>query len=356
MEFIVLSTSFEAVAVIDTYESAIWTERFFSAGDVEITMAMPNPIQSYLLAGNYISLVGSDEVMTIEHSALSTDDENGDLWTVTGTAQSALLYRRIIFPQLTIAGNFQTGVKTLLDRNLISPTDASRRIPNFVFGTSSDSSVTTLTVDNQYTGDNLYASIQKLCVERNIGFKVTMPVRGTRRFTLYAGKDHTYKQSTNPYIVMSPGYDNLGQSNYVQDISNHRTVAYVGGEGEGTARTWVVASGDAAAGTGLSRREIYVDARDLSSQLGNGNTIPPATYSSQLRNRGLTELTEYKEVKAFDAEVLNTGLYKFGEDFGMGDIVQLENEYGMTAEVRVTEYIRSMESGVYTEFPSFSVM
>ena len=40
MEFMVLNTKFELVAVLDTFISAIWTDRYNTAGDFEICLPM----------------------------------------------------------------------------------------------------------------------------------------------------------------------------------------------------------------------------------------------------------------------------------------------------------------------------
>ena len=40
MELLVLNTDYESIAVIDTYESFIWTDRYNSYGDFEIVFAM----------------------------------------------------------------------------------------------------------------------------------------------------------------------------------------------------------------------------------------------------------------------------------------------------------------------------
>ena len=40
MEIYVLNTNFESVAVVDEFESLIWTDRYDEAGDFELYMSM----------------------------------------------------------------------------------------------------------------------------------------------------------------------------------------------------------------------------------------------------------------------------------------------------------------------------
>ena len=56
MELLVLNTDFESIAVIDTYESMIWTDRYNSYGDFEIFFAMDTQLLQYLKE-DYIQLI-----------------------------------------------------------------------------------------------------------------------------------------------------------------------------------------------------------------------------------------------------------------------------------------------------------
>lgn len=61
-----------------------------------------------------------------------------------------------------------TVIQTLLNESIISPTIADRTISNFIFQSSTDSKITELTVDAQFTGDDLYTVISNLCSANNI--------------------------------------------------------------------------------------------------------------------------------------------------------------------------------------------
>ena len=118
-------------------------------------------------------------------------------------------------------------------------------------------------IDTQYTGDNLYEIVNALCVANNIGFKITVNSSNQFVFKLYAGKDRSYDQFDNPYVVFSPNFDNILNTNYMESKSSLKNVTLVGGEGEGSARKYT-GVGDT---SGLERREMFTDARDLSSDV-----------------------------------------------------------------------------------------
>lgn len=157
--------------------------------------------------------------------------------------------------------------QTMLNENIISPSIADRKISNFTFKPSTDNKVTGLTIDNQYTGDDLYTVIKGLCEENNIGFKIILTDDNKFEFSLYAGADRSYDQTENPYVVFSPNFENIINSNYYSSNANLKNVTLVAGEGEGASRkTTVVGSG-----SGLDRRELFTDARDISSDTEDGS-------------------------------------------------------------------------------------
>lgn len=90
--------------------------------------------------------------------------------------------------------------------------------------------------------------------------------------------------------------------------------------------------------SGLSRRELFVDARDLQSKKTDGTTIPEAEYNSMLVERGKTSLEDYKDIESFSATLRTfdvTG-YEYGVDFFLGDKVTV---YDSRLKVRVNAVI-----------------
>ena len=55
--------------------------------------------------------------------------------------------------------------------------------------------------------------------------------------------------------------------------------------------------------TGLSRREIYIDARDLQSDSDPDDPLTPEEYAAVLTTRGRGKLTEHQLVRSFAATV-----------------------------------------------------
>lgn len=482
MDLFVLDTSLNQIAVLDTYKSLIWTERYDEYGDFEIVAPVTTEILRNLKQDYYLEHRNTNRTMIIEKILINTDVEDGNTLTITGRSLESILLRRIVWGQRTIKGNLQNGIKTLLEENIISPTKPERKISNFIFEASTDPQVTSLEIDAQYTGDVLYDVVSSLCSERGIGFRIIRNEQNQFVFSLYCGTDRSYNQSTNPYVVFSPGFENIINSNYMESRSALKNVTLIGGEGEGSARRYTAVGNI----SGLERREIFTDARDLSSDIDEDLTeyLDFTTYPSQvfsdtsktfvtnslfnsaivdispfigrmlsvkipkyttttgsasgyatilvnengeyvstlqaweiygetenrgsldtyeflipenakylytsmfsqkaiddevyygelddfecktvklsnteyialLRQRGKEKLAENIDITSFEGEVEATTMFVYGEDFFIGDIVQIANEYGHETTARIIELVTSDDESGSSVYPTFSTI
>ena len=132
MELIVL----KMLSVLDTFESLIWTERYSAYGDFEVYTSINDSVLEILKDDYYLWLKESDQTMIVEDRKIESDAENGNHFTVTGRSLESILERRIIWKQTILSGNFQNGIKKLLDENIINPSDASRKVEGLIFEAS----------------------------------------------------------------------------------------------------------------------------------------------------------------------------------------------------------------------------
>lgn len=350
MEIFVLDKDFNSVHVLDEFESAIWTDRYQKAGDFELYLPMQSYLLNYLMLDYYLWIANSEHIMIVEQINITSDTESGNNLIVSGRSAESILDRRIIWTQTILKGNLQDAVRTLLYNNVISPTISDRKIDNFIFEESTDERITSLTIEAQYTGDNLYDVIVSICEQKNIGFKIYLNDSNQLVFTLYVGEDRSYDQTTNPYVIFSPEFENIINSNYLESKQSLKTVTLVAGEGEGASRrTTVVGSG-----SGLDRRELYTDARDISSDVGNDIILTDKEYINELKQRGTEKLAENITTTAFEGEVEATQMFKYGEDFFVGDIVQIANEYGHEGKVYISEFVISQNNEGTSMYPTFT--
>lgn len=96
--------------------------------------------------------------------------------------------------------------------------------------------------------------------------------------------------------------------------------------------------------TGLSRRELYIDARDLQSDSDPSKPLTAEQYTELLTNRGKEKLAENQLVRSFAAEVRTySPTYQYGVDFLLGDTITVTDErLGITVDAVVEGAQRSV--------------
>ena len=96
--------------------------------------------------------------------------------------------------------------------------------------------------------------------------------------------------------------------------------------------------------TGLTRREIYIDARDMQSDSDSDKLLTEEEYIALLTGRGVEKLAENQLVQSFEAEirVLNP-TYTYGGDFQLGDtITVIDNRL----EIMIDAVVEGVQRGV----------
>ena len=353
MDIYMLNENFETVDIVDVFDSFLWADRYNLAGDVELKALITPWLLQNVKRGYYVWIPDSEHTMIIDERLISTSEaEEGKYITYYGMSLEYILKSRIVWRQTVITGNLQNGIEKLLNENIVNPLDFpdDRRIDNFRFQRSTDPRITALTIDTQFTGQDLYEVVTKICGERGLGFKIIMNEQNQFVFSLYYGTDRSYAQEDNPYVIFSPTFDNLLDSRYYESDRIHKNVALIGGEGEGLARrTQVIGNG-----RGLRRKEVFIDARDVSS---NNGAIGATQYNQMLQSRGMERMRDYRFITEFDGSAETTILYKYGVDFWLGDIIYVENEYDIGNNVRASEIIFSYDNeNGYKVVPGFSII
>lgn len=361
MDILVLDKNFDTLAVLDVYDSFIWTVRYNEYGDFEIYMpaaACPFVLE-FLVRGNYLMNRESDRYMIIEDISIDTDAEIGTFLTVTGRSLESILMRRIVWAETNLKGNLQTELKRLITENIISPSDSKRTIPNFTFRMSTDEEIVKMTTDSHFMGDTVYDAVSLLCKLHHIGFRV-LPGDGDNPgfiFELYRGVDRSYDQERVPWVIFSPDFDNLLNSNYVEADTEYKTDILVSYDNDDEYLQVEVGEEK----TGLERRETFLDVVDDSpEQIGEDEDGNPVydyeTFYKQLATKGQSELNAHRVTTAFDGEVEASRQFIYGRDFNIGDIVQVRNEYGLKGTCRITEVVQSIDSTGQTISPTFEMI
>lgn len=344
-----LDTNFETVGIIDTYQSFIWTDRYQSAGDFEIYIPTNAPIMSEVKIGRYLRFRYSKHIMIIEKIIYDQDHTNGFYAVVSGRSLECILDRRIVWSMTNVYGNVEDGFQKILNDNIINPSISERRIDNFRFIPSNDSTIQSYKNEAQYTGDNLYTICTGICSNFKIGYQILWTGQYLE-FKFYRGSDFSYSNTqNNPYVVFSTDFENLVSSKYTSNHTNYKNVAHIGGEGEGSDRKWT----DVGNATGIDRKEMYVNASDISSKNGN-QQIDNNTYYNLLQTRGNEKISEAQATEIIEGSMQSLAQYTYMSDFNIGDKVQVIDDYGNTMSSTISEIIFSQSSKGQTVVPTFA--
>ena len=375
MEFMVLDKNYDGIAIIDTFTSAIWTVRYDEAGDFEIYTPVRLDYIQAMQIGNYLWNRDSDRLMVIETVEIETDAEEGPQLIVTGRSLESILDRRIVTSSQNFSGNLQSVLFAIIQNEVIS-SGGTRRIPGFSLKTSSDSRITSISISElSIRGENVYDVVCSLCQANKVGWRILPKGAGGFEFELYVGVDRSYAQSVNPYVTFSPSFENLLNSNYIKSFKSYKNSIYAVGtyqkevilqnkykddNGE-----WVVEEqttyeeaevvtwqySETATPSGLARREMFIDNGGVNDGEQGGEY---ATWNAVNKEKAIAELGEHQTTTAFEGELEATRQYIYGEDFNIGDIVQVENEFGITGTVYISEIVFSQDANGITITPTFT--
>ena len=358
MDIYVLGSKYEVLSIMDVYNSLIWADRYNTAGDFELYTSLAGAIPEGIAIGNYISTKDSKRFMIIESLEISSSIDEGPTLKTTGRSLESILMRRVVAKYTSISGSIQNGIQKILNENVINPSLEDRKIPGFTFKKSDDPVVVAAEIDTYFLGETVYDAIVTMCQYADLGFHVLPDGEGGFVFELYSGVDYSYAQEERPWVVFSPEYNNLLSSNYYTSPMNMKTVGLVGGPGEDWERPLAWTTGPYKAGSGLDRRETFIEATGIATEYENPNTGERVPYSKAqierfLQNDGRIAMYDYLNAEAFEGEADVSQQFHYGTDFDLGDIVQVENEFGLQQSCRVTEIVISDDSGGYIITPTF---
>ena len=349
MEIYVLDMDANILDIVDNYQSCIWTQQFFGQGDFEIVVPA---------TAHYIDLLQKERllcrdkdrsdnafnnVMLIENIKIVADWEEGNTITVSGRSLKSIVGRRIVWKQMNQTGNVETSIRQVITENVINPSITARKINNFTLDSVAG---ITDTMEVQLFGENIAEWLES--VSNTYGFGWDVIIKNKKFvFQLIKGVNRSYSQTVNTPVVFSPDYDNLLASTYDYSRAEYSNAALVGGEGEGVSqRTATVGTA-----SGLERYESYIDGSSVSS---NGAIITVEQYTKLLQDYGKDQLSTTAFTESFEGKVISNGNYVLNQDYFLGDVVQVINEYGISATPRIIEIIESEDETGISTVPTFS--
>lgn len=358
LEWYTLDDQFRKDAVIEEFESFIWTERFNDAGDFQIVIKSTYQSRTLLTPGTWITKKGSYYVMQIQTVSDQTDDTGVRNLTITGASMESLLEDRVAMPAVTDTTTTPAWVLTDTPGNicryifeqicvvgLISTLDT---IPFYTEGTllpvgSIEEETEEITVSTQ--PDTVFNVIQKICQTYFLGFRL---VRNGEQseiyFEIYTGNDLTSDQTANTPVIFDPDLDNLEAVTTLSSTALIKTVAYVFAT-NGSAIVYGVGADSTASGDG--RHVLLVNS--------SNSADASEDLDAALQSEGLLALTACRQVYQFDGELPQTIPYVYGRDYNLGDLVEERDSDGIGNQMIVTEQIFSADDTGERAYPTLTI-
>lgn len=334
MELRVFNPEMEFLGTVENQTSLVWTRKYRRPGNFELHIPITDQNLKLIKCENLLYKKGDLEAGIIEDIRLEESNTKNEM-TVKGRFMTSYLDRRLIKDTMTFSGKVENAM-----RNLLAGTEP---IPKVILGEKKGFEET---VQFQVTYKNLLEIEQKLAATSNLGFRLCPDFKKQKLyFEIYQGKDRTISNGTTRSVVFSEKYDNLNNAVYQENIQLYKTKAYVGGEGEGAARKYVIVG----SGDGLNLREIFVDAKDLRS-----DGMETTEYEELLYQRGREALEENTITQSFECDTEANANFVYPKDYDLGDVVVIrKNDWNIAVKKRIEEISEIYEYGQMRVVPTF---
>jgi len=300
----IMSLGFTYKAAIKGYESGTLKRSWNGVGKLNLTISSEVP---------NIKLLEEDDILYFDkeyHKAYIVErieaEETPQVYNIEALSINSLLADYVTVPPTGQAEDTQTGTREQIVRAWITnnciPPQAGRPDYPITLGTLKGLGET---ISDRTRYKNLADEITRVLAPENLGWGLELDIPNSQFiFNVYEGVDRTKDASGyTPRVYFGLKYNNIVAPKQVKDQIGSKTSAYVGGQGEGSARTIVKVTS-----TTASRiREVFIDARDVDN-------------TDELEERGNQTLAESAPINSFEFEVLNRQ-FKYETDYDLGDFV-----------------------------------
>lgn len=344
--------------LVQDFESFIWTERYYQAGNFELVL---KPTPSILTAANTYKFIGGDHteaLMLVENvERIGRGDQKG-LLKISGQSSEALTKVRYLnnskyfydhfYIRFTDTGDIHAlmdpvgYMNLMLYYGIVDAFNSVNNIPGIVqdpdmYSTGYPSGDAQST--ESWDRSNLFDLLDSFSKRYNIAYYFAHDMdTGQLKYRLYRGQNR-------PNLRISATDDDISDTSFLKSNNNYRNVVivwyndnYVYVDENG---------GDGLNYSGFDRRVFEVNADDIS------DSYSAAVQKKMAQAHGRRVLKQQRKSSILDGTATPTFPYEFRDDFFLGDIVTLEDAYGNVSQSRVTEYIWSYSSTGLKMYPTF---
>ncbi len=327
----ILTPTLDLLGEVDNYLSLSFCRSYHMPGEFQLVTNCKVQNADQLEINNLVML-GADPHKTgiIRHKEIKTGERGEEILTVKGYTLGTITRQRITIPPVgqaydILEADAETVMKHYVQRNCLDLDGMA--FPLLVIG---DNQRRGPTLKWQSRYKNLEEELESISRLTGLGWHIYPDVQSKKWiFDIYNGRDFSAGQQNSRPVIFSPEFENIQAQEFIDSLVDYGNYAIVAGQGEGVDREIVMLGSDA---TGLDRHVIFVDARDIEN-------------AADLPGRGETKLAEHQRIISFQSEVLTSGPFQYGVDWGVGDIVTVQNKgWNLTMDARITEVAEVYEA------------
>lgn len=392
MDLIRLDDSdFYSSDLIENYDSLIWTERYSTPSEFQLTSYATQATKRALPLGAKVSLRDSRQVMMVEKNLITVDDSGHKVSKVSGRCVEAFAEQRVIqgLSGQTWAMPKQyssVGAVEVILYNIFCNDTGNDFIRGF--GTQPEESVLPGVKISEHTNPgqelklwyteagNAYAKILEILDHDDLGLRSLRPntpsatvitaiswedatITRTAKtdvtsllLDVYEGVNRTQGQSDRNAVIFYYDQGNIANPGYLFTNVNKKNVGYW---------TTPIADGfvgkrdsdDPSTHTGWDRREMLLDFGDKLGTNDGGTTVSKITKSASQKSQ--LKVKKRDKTLYFDGELAPVVPQKYNTDYNLGDQVTLIAEYDVNVNTRIIEYIRTQDQSGETGYPTLAI-
>jgi hypothetical protein len=333
MHFRALDSDFNATAVVDAYDSMIWSERYNDVGDFEVHGPNSSVLRAIMEDSTYIFNSVTSTLMVIEKSDVEYSEEDGSTITLSGRSMGSVLDRRVMLTSTTILNPADRRFSEILCglvSDAFGDTIANRHWDKLLIHNDTSVDSVKLPVDIPMEiaiGDSLLTVVTDITMSCGLGFTFEFnPTDKTVTFRVYEGVNRATPGEN--LILFSDLYDNLLTAKEAVSKGSIKNAALVIGSADDPTTELpklpqIISDNNF---VGIDRREAFF-------RLEQADTVylTPTTqramsnneYIAALLQGGANELQkiDYKVYREYDGEIVETEMCKYGTHYSLGDLV-----------------------------------
>lgn len=337
--------------------SQCWFEvSYYEFGEFEVYAPATESNLKALKRGNYVTIPHRDYVWVIVSVQYEFNSDGARMIDVKGFEAKWLLSKRAILSTWNLGENLDVEVCKLINISMGTTANSYRKIKGFFAQTSGlDVTIEPTQASRQQLSDFVLALIKA----NKIGCETRL-VNNQIVYKLKKGRD------LSDSILFSQSMDNLISATYFESDDTYKTYCQVVSTFNQNNQTTEyigeypdVDEDNYHPTKGIDRNEMTL-ASNISTKYIDENGVerettpsddPNTLYGKWLIEAGKNALSEHTPVVQFEGEIdLRYSNYIFGEDFDVGDIVKVRDEFfGYESTTRILKYTFKQDASGYGE-------